>query len=302
MEFTHRYSFESDSVRWDGGAVAVAVNGGAFVPIPGSSFTQHSYDGVIGGNNVLINMEGFNGDSPGYSTGGMVTSILTIPGLSPGDSCQVQFLGAWDEFVGASSPNWEINSVKLTSGATVLYSNNFAAGDGGLIASPGWVFDDGTTNPGPAYYTFTRSALPVTPGDQFVRMRLYQPSNPAPSASEFILIDHVKFEVGLDPLADTDGDGVSNGLEDIAGTSLTDPLSAFKVSTVVGPSPGIPGSQRATFSFPAPDFRTYRFQSSENLQAWANVDVRYGDPAVPSLTLFNDAAGSTKYWRLAIDY
>ncbi len=304
MEFTHRYSFEYDigATRWDGGAVAVAINGGPFTPVPGTAFTREGYVGIITGNNVLNGLEAFNGDSPNYSTGGMVTSILTIPGLSPGDSCEVQFLGAWDEAVLASSPNWEINNVKLTSNATVIYSNDFAAGDGGLVATPGWAFDNGTINPGPSYYTFTRLSIPVAAGDQFVRMRLYQPSNIALSTSEFILIDQIKLEAGLDPLADADLDGVSNGMEDFAGTSPTDPLSAFKVTSVVGPSPGVPGNQRATLTFPAPDFRTYRFQSSDNLLTWADVEVRYGDPAVPSLTFTGEASTPEKFWRIAIVY
>ena len=71
---------------------------------------------------------------------------------------------------------------------------------------------------------------------------------------------------------------------------------------MVGPSPDIPGNQRATLTFPAPDFRTFRFQSSDNLLTWADVDVRYGDPAVPSLTLTNEAATPGKFWRIAIQY
>ena len=304
MAFTHRYSFEYDvgATRWDGGAVAVAVNGGAFFPIAGAVFTQNGYDGVLTGNHVLANAEAFNGDSPNYSNGGMVTSILNIPGLSPGDSCEVQFLGGWDEFAAGSNPNWEINNINLTSGASVLFSADFAADDGGLVPTPGWVFDSGTLNPGPAYHSFSRLALPVADGDQFVRMRLYQPTNIILSTSEFILIDQIKLEAGLDPLADADLDGVSNGLEDLAGTSPTDRISAFKVTSVVGPSPEILGNLRATLTFPAPDFRTFRFQSSDDLLTWQDIEVLYGDPGVPSISLTNEAATPEKFWRIAIHY
>ena len=71
---------------------------------------------------------------------------------------------------------------------------------------------------------------------------------------------------------------------------------------MVGPSPDIPGNQRATLTFPAPDFRIYRFQSSDDLMTWADVETKYGDPAVPSLTLTNEASTPEKFWRIAIVY
>jgi hypothetical protein len=109
-------------------------------------------------------------------------------------------------------------------------------------------------------------------------------------------------EIGLDPLADDDGDGVSNGLEDIAGTNPADPLSAFKVTGDISPAPGNPGTWRGTFSFPAADLRVWRLQSSDDLLTWPDADLRYGDPAVPDLSLFGDSSALKHYWRIAIDY
>ena len=139
---------------------------------------------------TLKDLEAFNGDSAGYSEGKMIKSVLTIPGLNPGDTCKVQFLGAWDEFSAGSNPNWEINAVKITSGAATLFDETFTAGNGALTGTIGWVFDDGTANPGPSYYSFSRSALPVPAGHQFDRMKVSQPANWALSTSEFILIAH----------------------------------------------------------------------------------------------------------------
>lgn len=302
LEFTHRYSFEFDGVLWDGGAVMVSINDGAFVHVPGTQFTQNGYVGIVTGNHVLKDLEAFNGDSAGYSEGKMIKSVLTIPGLNPGDTCKVQFLGAWDEFSAGSNPNWEINAVKITSGAATLFDETFTAGNGALTGTIGWVFDDGTANPGPSYYTFSRSALPVPAGHQFVRMKVSQPANVALSTSEFILIDHLKLEVGLNPLADADSDGVNNGLEDLAGTSLTDPLSAFKITETVGTSPDNPLFQRATLAFPAPDFRTYRFQCSDDLITWTDLETHYGDPAVPELILTGESSGPQKFWRISVNY
>lgn len=302
LEFTHRYSFEldPDGTRFDGGDVQVSIDGGGFVPIPGSAFTQNGYDGIITGVNVLTNLEGFNSDSPNYDTG-FITSILTIPGVSAGSSVQIQFVGAWDYNQTGSNPNWQITDIKAKSGAATIYSEDFSTGDGSLIATTGWLFDNGTLHTGPSYFDFSRSAIPVPAGTQFVRVKLYEPKHVVLSTSEIFLIDHVALGVGLDPAADQDGDGVSNGLEDVAGTSLTDPLSAFKVTSAVVPS-GNPGTWRATFTFPAADFRIWRLQSSDDLLSWRDEDTRYGDPALPSLSLFSDAAASRKYWRIAIDY
>ncbi len=301
VSVSHRYSFEYDGTRWDGGAIQVAINGGGFTQVPGTSITQGGYDGIITGTGVLDGLEGFNGDSPGYSDGAMITTIFTVAGLNPGDSVQIRFVGAWDELTVSTFPNWEINGVTVKSGATTLYEETFATGNGAFTGSTGWAFDDGTLRTGPSYYTFSRSALPLPAGHQFVRMKLAQ-TGVALSTSEYILIDHVKLEVGLPPLADADADGISNALEDLAGTNPADPLSAFRIAQSTITSPDDPTFQRTTFAFTGPELRTYRFQCSENLTAWTDLDTRYGDPATPDITFSNDASSPAKFWRLSISY
>ncbi len=90
------------------------MNGGAFTQILNTAFTQNGYTafGLIG-NHDLNGGEGFGGDSPGYADG-YITSIAIIPGVNIGDTIQVQFVGAHDEFArGAFTPAWEIDRVTV---------------------------------------------------------------------------------------------------------------------------------------------------------------------------------------------
>jgi len=113
LSLDHRYSLEDPTYPWDGGQVLVSVNGGAFEPIPGSAFTANGYSTIILGNNVLNGQEGFSGDSAGYSTPAMISSLADLGSFSAGDTIQVRFLGGWDEYARGSLPNWEIDNVTL---------------------------------------------------------------------------------------------------------------------------------------------------------------------------------------------
>lgn len=303
VEFTHRYSFEYDgTTRWDGGAVMVSVNGGPYTHIPATSFTQNSYIGTITGAGVLNGFDGFNGDSAGYGSGSMITSVLTVPGVLAGDTITLQFLGSWDENTVASSPNWEINNVKVTSGATVLFSDNFAGGPGAVLPSPGWVYDDGSLNPGPSYYSFGRSAIPVPAGHRFARFRIAQPLNVALSTSEVLLFDGMKLEIGADPLADNDGDGVSNGEEDFYGTNPLDKASAFRAVQTVSVVPGATPLQRLNVSMTGVDLRVYKLQSSDDLGTWTDVETRFGDAFTPLIEFTAESIDPKKFWRVQTRY
>jgi hypothetical protein len=113
ISFTHRYSIEGD--LWDGAAVFVSVNGGAFTQVPSSAFTANGYTGFgLIGNHELLGGEGYNGDSPGYGAGMFITSTANLGTFSGDDSIRVLFLGAWDEFAKGQTPNWQIDSVQIT--------------------------------------------------------------------------------------------------------------------------------------------------------------------------------------------
>lgn len=120
LSFNHRYSFEVD---WDTGAVFTSVNGGAFEQVPGTAFTQNGYTktGLLG-EHALNGGEGFNGDTAGFDVGDMITSKATLGTYNPGDSIQIQFYGAWDQFeIGAlSPPEWNITSIDVVPEPTTL--------------------------------------------------------------------------------------------------------------------------------------------------------------------------------------
>lgn len=122
LTFSHRYSFERDSVVWDGGQVLVSINGGAFTTVNG--FSTGGYNAVVEGNNALNGKSAFSGDSPGYVDGTFITSVADLGVLSAGDTISVEFLGAWDEFARGKDPNWVIDNVSVTAvpepGALVL--------------------------------------------------------------------------------------------------------------------------------------------------------------------------------------
>jgi hypothetical protein len=111
LSFSHFYSIEGE--LWDGGAVFVSVNSGAFTQVPRGDFTANGYTGIgLIGNHDLNGGVGFNGDSPNYPE--PITSVASLGTLSTGDSIALQFLMANDEFAsGAFKPNWQIDRVTI---------------------------------------------------------------------------------------------------------------------------------------------------------------------------------------------
>ncbi len=113
LTFSHRYSFEVD---FDGGDVQVSVNGGAFTPVPGTSFSQNGYTGTVPATvtHSLKGLEAFVGNSAGHPA--LITSICTVATAAAGDTIQVRFVSASDEnTVGNLTPaGWEIDSFEIT--------------------------------------------------------------------------------------------------------------------------------------------------------------------------------------------
>jgi len=64
----------------------VSVNGGAFVAVPGTSFTSNGYNGTVGpgSSSALNGQQGWVGTSPGY-TNGFLTSVAVLGNFNSGD-------------------------------------------------------------------------------------------------------------------------------------------------------------------------------------------------------------------------
>ncbi|YCM46408.1 LamG-like jellyroll fold domain-containing protein [Verrucomicrobiaceae bacterium 227] len=113
VTFAHRYSIETD---WDGVGLQISVDGLPFTNVPKEAFSQNGYDNTapLAGNHVLNQLDGFNGDSPGYGDDQFVTSIADIGGVGAGSSVVIRFVGAWDDAArGPSVPGWELTSVTV---------------------------------------------------------------------------------------------------------------------------------------------------------------------------------------------
>jgi hypothetical protein len=114
LYLTHRYSFEQDSVIWDGGQVRVSINGGSYVPVASGAFTDNGYGGVVAGNNALTGQEAFIGNSPDYPNNSFIVSHAELGNLAAGTTVSVEFFGAWDEFAQGQLPNWELTDLRIT--------------------------------------------------------------------------------------------------------------------------------------------------------------------------------------------
>ncbi len=116
LTFSHRYSFERDTVNWDGGAVEVSINGGPWTYVPAVQFDQNGYTGVVESAPALSGKQAFIGNSAGHPA--YITSSCWLTGANAGDSVSVRFVAAYD--YGATGnlnpPGWQIASVQLLEG------------------------------------------------------------------------------------------------------------------------------------------------------------------------------------------
>lgn len=119
LTLTHRYSIESGN--WDGAAIFVNLNGGGFTQIAGGDFVTNGYTNTAGliGNHDLGGGDGFNGDSPGYADPAFIQSVANLGNLTAGDTLEIQFLGAWDEFAKGAEPNWQIDSLSVSDSGAI---------------------------------------------------------------------------------------------------------------------------------------------------------------------------------------
>ena len=118
LSFSHRYSFEVDTTRWDGGQLRISVNQGAYVAVPLASFSANGYNNTVGGASVpnceLAGQQAFTAQSTGYVAEEYTISIATLGTFNANDTISIQVLGAWDDCAQGSVPNWEIDRVEFS--------------------------------------------------------------------------------------------------------------------------------------------------------------------------------------------
>lgn len=118
LAFNHRHSFEGD--LWDGGNVAVSLNGGPFLTIGSLAFSQNGYNGTVRGDTSahLNGLDSFIENSAGHPA--FITSRCVLTGAQPGDTVKVRFIAAYDNnTTGPLSPSgWEIDSYELSQGGS----------------------------------------------------------------------------------------------------------------------------------------------------------------------------------------
>ena len=211
ISFDHRYSIETGD--WDGGALQYNVNGGAFITVPKTDFSQNGYNNVIGlqGGHDLAGGDGFVANSHDFAAGTLITSVAEVSGLSAGDVIIVRFIAAFDSFAkGEFVPNWEIKKVIVETlddndgdGIPNEVEEQHAFLDPNELADA--VLDedsDGLSNLG-EFEMGTILDNPDSDGDTLLDG---VETNTGTWVSES--------DRGTDPLsADTDGDGLADGVE-----------------------------------------------------------------------------------------
>jgi hypothetical protein len=117
LSFAHRYSFEFDGTRWDGGAVFMSVNNGAFTQVPGASFTANGYNSTVdgGSNSQLAGQAAFTEASPGYANGTFITSSASLGTFAAGNTIRLTFRAAYDTNTSAGVPDWVVDNINVSN-------------------------------------------------------------------------------------------------------------------------------------------------------------------------------------------
>jgi autotransporter-associated beta strand protein len=128
LTFSHRHSFEQGF--YDGGAVDVSVNGGAYTRVPLGSFSQNGYNGtvLVGSGTALDGAQAFVENSAGHPS--FITSVCTLGSLVAGDRVQVRFVSSSDNNTsGNLTPQgWEIDSVTVSGSRANLMTLSWPVG------------------------------------------------------------------------------------------------------------------------------------------------------------------------------
>jgi hypothetical protein len=99
-------------------------------------------------------------------------------------------------------------------------------------------------------------------------------------------------------LSDTDGDGMSNAAEAVAGTDPTDPASVFKLVSIT------PSAEGWRVRFTHVPGKWYRVWRGSGLDTWVEVEAsQFGYPA-PGIAEWTDASSpdlASRFFRVSVE-
>jgi hypothetical protein len=111
ISFKNRFDTEAG---WDGGALEISINGGAFSDIvtAGGRFVQNGYNSTLGAgtNNPMANRAAWSGNSGGY-----ITTIAQLPAAAAGQNVQFKWRFGADDNTAGTGPasGWNIDDVSV---------------------------------------------------------------------------------------------------------------------------------------------------------------------------------------------
>jgi hypothetical protein len=132
LSFRNRYNTEAG---FDGGALEISVNGGAFQDIlaAGGFFVSGGYNGPLSTGSALAGRAAWHGNSNGY-----ITSAVVLPAAANGQNVKFKWRFASDS--NTAGTGWNVDSLKLSN------SYSCPAFASGVIEMPATVsFNEGAT-------------------------------------------------------------------------------------------------------------------------------------------------------------
>ncbi|HEY0458563.1 MAG TPA: M36 family metallopeptidase [Pyrinomonadaceae bacterium] len=191
VSFRNRFDTEGG---WDGGALEISINGGAFQDIvtAGGRAIVNGYNGALGAgvNNPLANRSAWSGNSGGY-----ITSTIQLPASAAGQNVQLKWRFGADDNTAGTGPNsgWYVDTIRVfgmyecssNPGTTVKSPFDFD-GDGktdvGIFrpSDGSWWYTRSSVNDFKVYSFGTSSDI-ITPGDYTgdgkADIAVFRPSN-----------------------------------------------------------------------------------------------------------------------------
>ncbi|HRI71951.1 MAG TPA: M36 family metallopeptidase, partial [Polyangium sp.] len=149
VTFQHRYDFEFDGTRWDGGVIEYSEDGGMTWADVSTLGVATGYNGTITATNpVLGGRMGYTSATANFATGVMNNRTLTFPATFTNRTIRIRFRIGTDEAVGAGG--WYIDNLAFTGltnkpfSAQVVHNCSVGTCGNGAI-NAGEQCDDGNT-------------------------------------------------------------------------------------------------------------------------------------------------------------